>query len=432
MNSKNIAVTLLVMLLLSGLAACVSPVNDTSFTPIVSTNLPEPTAAQTETPLFQTPAATRPSPACFPSVQNRELPAETYEAFPIAILSYLNNAGSPVALSDHLNIQGAAAQPVSVAVADFSGDGRDDVAVALVNPTDPTSGANLVVYNCIQEGYELVLNMPANEMIFLGFHIWFWQDLDADDAVELVVSQRFCGAHTCFDDLMVLSWDGAVFNNRLEGSTAEIPHSTFGVLDVSGDGIYQIEAASGGIGSVGAGPQRSKTFIWRLNAETNLWRLDEERSAPSNFRIHILHDADDASSIADYENALMLYRRVIEDVNLDEWTLVEGNAALAAYARYRIFAIAVALEDRPAADAALAEMETEYPVGSALHDFVEMAILFRNAYASGGLGSACTGAAGFAESHADVVLEDLGSQIYGYANRDYTGASMCPAPVIGQ
>ena len=120
------------------------------------------------------------------------------------------------------------------------------------------------------------------------------------------------------------------------------------------------------------------------------------------------------------------------DTYLDEWSMVDGNPSLAAYARYRIFAIAVALEDRPAADAVFSELDAMYPVGNSLHDFVEMAILFRNAYGSGGLGSACTGAGGFAESHADVVLEPLGSQNYGYANRDYSGASMCPAPMLDE
>ena len=144
----------------------------------------------------------------------------------------------------------------------------------------------------------------------------------------------------------------------------------------------------------------------------------------------MLHDADDAAKRADYDFSVQLYRRVIEDVNLDEWLVDGGNPALAAYARYKIAVIAVALDDRGAADAMIAEMESLYPAGSALHDFVEMAILFKTAFGSGGLGAACTGAAGFAESHAGDVLVPLGSQVYGYANRDYTGESMCPAPEV--
>ncbi|HUF38145.1 MAG TPA: hypothetical protein VMN57_06460, partial [Anaerolineales bacterium] len=107
-----------------------------------------------------------------------------------------------------------------------------------------------------------------------------------------------------------------------------------------------------------------------------------------------------------------------------------GRADLAAYARFRIFAIAVALQDPAATAAALAELEANYPVGDARRVYVEMAILFRNAYNSGGLGAACTAAAGFAESQAGKILAPLGSGVYGYANRDYTGESMCPAPDV--
>jgi len=209
-----------------------------------------------------------------------------------------------------------------------------------------------------------------------------------------------------------------------------MPYPDIRLNDKEGDGMYEIEIANEGFGSVGAGPQRAITYIWRLETDGEHWAQTETRPGPSSFRIHVLHDADDAVARADYDYAIQLYRRVITDPNLEDWLTDEGGEALSAYARFRIFAIYLVLDDRNAADEAFTDLERAYPIGNRLHDYVEMAILFRNAYNGGGLGSACTGAAGFAESHADVMLKPLGSEVYGYANRDYTGESMCPAPQI--
>lgn len=429
---KRIRSPLILLCLLAGmlLAGCaLLPAG-----PQPATDTPQPPRATL--PLLPSPTPVPPTstpqtvlPACIPELRDVDLAADSYDAYPQAVLDYLNAGGSPVALADQLNQAGVGAQPVSAVVADFTGDGFDDVAVALYDPTEmglPSNG-RLVIYVCNLAAYQIGLNIRADQEYFQGFHIWFWQDLDAAGGAELLVSQGLCGAHTCFDDLQVLSWDGAVFIDRFEGSTAEIPYPQFSVSDEDGDGIYQIEAASAGFGSVGAGPQRPATWIWRLKTPGNTWVLDEERSDPSPYRIHVLHDADDAAAIGDYDLARQLYQRVIDDDSLDNWIVEDGGEALRAYARYRLAVIAVILGDRPAADQAITQMDTLYPQGTDLHDYVEMAILFRNAFAGGGLESACTGAAGFAESHAATVLQPLGSQVYGYANRDYTGESMCPA-----
>jgi len=386
------------------------------FTPQVQVSPPTPT----ETP--------RPiSPACRLEIVPAELAAEGYYAYPQAVLAYLNAGGSPVALSDLLNVRGVAAQPVSVAVADFTGDGRDDVAVALVDPQSEDLDARLLIYACRLADYEIIQNLRGNPAYSLGFHIWVWRDLNADGRVDLVVSQGLCGAHTCFDDIRVLSYDGAGFTNRLVGDTTELPYPTIRTSDPEGDGLFRLEISTAGFGSVGAGPQRPTTWIWNYDAGAAAWIFSEQLVDPSPYRIHVLHDADDASARAEYDYAVTLYRRVIDEPGLDDWTMgAEGRADLAAYARFRIFAIAVVLQDPAAADAALADLQLNHPDGDPRHDYVEMAILFRNAYNSGGLEAACTGAAGFAESHAGTILDSLGSGVYGYANRDYTGKSMCP------
>lgn len=391
---------------------------------------PIPTAAPVDTPQ---PTQTAPAmnPACLPDVQALDLPAAPFQDAPAAILEYLNAAGSPVALTGLLSQAGIAAQPVPVAITDATGDGRDDVTVALADLQAPDLAGRLLVYACTSDGYAIALDLTAGAEFTRGFRLWAWQDLDGDKAADLLVSRGLCGAHTCFEDLMVMSWDGAVFSNRLSASTAEIPSPQVAVSDTDGDRRYEIEVTSAGFGSVGAGPQREIAWIYAFEEASGVWSLHEQRAQPSPYRIHVLHDADDAAARAEYEQAVQRYRQVIDDSGLDDWVAVDGGAAVRAYARFQIAAIAVVLQDETAVEAAFAELEASYPAGDPLHAFVEMAILFRNAFASGGLGAACTGAAGFAESHADVILAPLGSQVYGYANRDYTGESLCPAPDVG-
>lgn len=381
---------------------------------------PSPTASPTAQP---------PSPACLEGAGTAEFGTPDFEDLPRAILDYLNAGGSPVALSDRLNSLGAAAQPVSVAIGDFTGDGRDDVAVSLVYPVEGDRlDGRMLVYTCTPGAYEITYQRFPAPGDFRGFHVWQWPDLDGDGSMDLLVSRGTCGAHTCFDELEVLSWDGAAFVNRLEGSTIELPYPLVSAHDEDGDGIYSIEVSSGGYGSAGAGPQRPVTWIWEFDRQDQRWRKTLERADPSPYRIHVLHDADDAAARAEYDFAVQLYTRVIEDDSLDDWVVADGRATLTAYARYRIAVIAAALQDVEGYESMLTEMEEAYPVGDPRHDFVEMAILFKNAFDSGGLGAACTAAAGFADSHAAAILAPLSSGVYGYANRDYTGESMCPAP----
>ncbi len=390
------------------------------FTP--QTEPPAPTPTETPRPI---------SPACRPDIQTANLTAESYDAYPQAVLAYLNAGGSPVALSDLLNVRGAAAQPVSIVVDDLTGDGRDDVAVALAQPGSDDADGRLVVYACRLADYEIVLNRRAGVDFNNGFRLWLWRDLNGDEAVDLVLGRELCGAHTCFQDIEVLSFDGAGFADRLDGDTTEIPYPTVRASDPDGDGLFRLEISSAGFGSVGAGPQRPVTWIWGYDPGGGAWSFETTLPDPSPYRIHVLHDADDASARAEYDYAVTLYRRVIDEPGLDDWTAgPEGWASLAAYARFRIYAIAVALQDPGAAEAALAELELNYPDGDPRRDFVEMGILFRNALDSGGLGAACAAAAGFADSNAETILDPLGSGVYGNSNRDYTGESMCPAPEI--
>jgi len=109
------------------------------------------------------------------------------------------------------------------------------------------------------------------------------------------------------------------------------------LLDSQGDGVYDLEISSGGFGSVGAGPQRSKSIVWPYNPSTGRWQDPQERLDSSNYRIHVLQDADQAAREHHFEQALPGYGRVVDDTGLIDWVEPElEKPSLAAYALFKI------------------------------------------------------------------------------------------------
>ena len=351
-----------------------------------------------------------------------------FQELPGAIGAYLNRGASPEALDEALYQAGVASVPVSVRAGDVTGDGKTDMVVSIFDPTSgvPLPGGKLLIFVCARGAYELGFERDSAE----GFgppHLWYLQDLGADGSAELVISEAICGAHTCFDDVQVLSWEGGVVENRLEGSTLDLPSPDVRISDADGDGVYDLEVVSGGVGSVGAGPQREVSRVWRLAPEAGRWVMDREVMGSSGYRIHALHDAEDAARGGDYERALVLYQQVVSDSTLADWTdpAVE-QAYLGAYARYKMMAIYLLEGQADFADTVYAAMQADYPQGSDQRAYVEMAEAFRDGFAGGGEAGGCAAAAVYAAGHSQAVLDPLGPARFGYANREFTAEDVCP------
>lgn len=398
-------------------------------TPVPATPSPPP-ATPTLTPVVVSPTIepTEIDPNCVEPQPGGFLAGSDFEGYPQAVLDFLNNSGSWQALDTALYDAGVANQPTAVAATDFNGDGKNDIAVSIFNPESqsiPPEG-RLMLYMCREGQFEIAYNQPTGEQMG-GPHLWYWQDLNDRDGAELVVSDASCGAHTCFEQLQILSWTGNEFENRLQGSTRDLPYPDVRITDPDEDGVYQLEVTGAGFGSVGAGPQRSETIIWKYNADTRQWEMAETALGPSNFRIHTLHDADAAAQRGDLEAALVLYERVVTDTSLEDWMDPETERAnLGAYARYKMVAVYTFLGREQFAQAKLAEMREAYPENLAQHGYLEMAEIFRETFATEGLESACAAVADFASSNPESVLEPLGGIHFGYANPDYAPQDMCP------
>lgn len=380
---------------------------------------PSPTLTPTPTPL---------DPTCVSPEDHEGLGETFFEDYPNLILSYLNDGAAANELATSLFQQGILFPDSKVTIEELTGDLKEDLIVSITDKTSltlPPAGA-LLIFTC--QGDQFALTHIEQSGEFFGAPILVHiQDMNQDGIKEVIYSSSKCGAHTCFEDTQILSWTGFSFERKLDGSTSELPSPNVQITDYDQDGVYDFEVVSGGYGSVGAGPQRSKSTIWRYDPEAGIWAFGEENDGISNYRVHLVHDADAAMRRGEYQVALLLYDQVINNPNLLDWQdpdLEQLN--LGAYVRYKIVVSFALQGDVGSARAFLDSVKNIYASFSEQSAFMEMAELFLNAYESEGEQKACEAAIVYSAEHADVILAPLGQGVYGYANPDYTPFDICP------
>ena len=380
------------------------------------------------TAVAEPPLSTSVKTGCVPERGQPELEAGDFDQYPQEIQDFLNSGGAPSDLDDALYDAGVANQPVAVETADMTGDGQEEVVVSIFDPASqvmPPAGT-LLIYICQDEAYQLAYQQDSDRAQGAP-GIRYLLDLNADQNADLVARAGSCGAHTCFEDVEVLAWDGEQFKNVFEGDTGEIPYPDIRITDANGDDIFDIEIAGSGIGSVGAGPQRNVVDIWKYDPSSGTWEFEEEALQDSNYRIHVLHDAERAAKGGDYATALDLYDRVVNDTSLEGWMDPETEKAnLAAYALFKSGVIYTIEGQEAQASAAFEQLSDSFPEGVPQHAFVEMAEAFQQAYASDGLDAACSAAGNYASAHAGQILAPLGPEAFGYANPEFTSDNVCP------
>ena len=346
------------------------------------------------------------------------------------VLSYLNQGGSVSGLVEAMPYLDQHDPDGLVAVtSDLDGDGYEDFVLSLIDQSaeeagETTTESVLLIYSCDEDDYRLVhaVNaVPDADRIHLSQIL----DLTGDGLSELLVMQEFCGAHTCFQTWEVWQWQTNKFVNILEGRSDDLPSPILEILGPKDDGSMIIGITGSGILSAGAGPSRPTTRLWHWVKSQSLFVVTEEILSTPKFRIHVLHDADQAALKGDFDTALSGYLRVIEDPALDDYPFGdEGHKHLSGYALYRTMLLWIQRGDLEQAATTLSFLQEAHPSGHPGEGFRALAEEVWQAYQTQpDLMYACQWSQAYAVEEREKILDPLN---YGYANKIYTAADICP------
>lgn len=422
MKSRNCGILLGIAILV--LAACTpgplaTPIQTPSETPVSPTNTaPAPSPIPTLHPV---------GPCPVPEGTPSPLDLSTTGDVESNLLAYLNAGGSVTDLGRHLESVGLLSTsglgPVQL---DLTGDGLDDLALTVVDRASqgPFPAGTFFLFACSGGRYESTYTSPSSPEGGVPV-IHAAQDLTGDGLADLLIGRPVCGAHTCFETAQVLVWSGSTLENRFTGDSSDLPNPLFEVLGPISSGSYQIAITGTGIGSVGAGPYRRITRTWSVDPLTQTFTISAEVQQPSNYRIHMLQDADRAARQGNYPSALDLYYRVVTDESLDDWVdPMSERANLAAYATFRHLVTHLQMGDSGDAQVIYGILQNGYPPGAVGHPYAEMATAFWTEYQRHeNVATACAAAQAFAAAHASDVIDPL---YFGYANQTYNASDICP------
>lgn len=397
----------------SGPAPSATPVHTVGQSP---TSLPS--AAPTVVPTLQ------PSPtvnAC-PQVQSAVLFPDRPVGFPDEYVEMLRQylavggdiAGLKAGLTEWAALPPEGSPPVQK---DLTGDGSPETVVAFVDPLAPFYPPEgvLVVYTCRDGTVERLYTYALGEYLYPS--LVGAEDLTQDGVADLAYTEVSCGAHTCWHIFHVWSWTGVTFEEQM-GDELMLPYPTFSLVD------GQIVGGGGGIGSVGAGPQRVYTETWAWDGHAITWKAEEP--GPVVFRFHALVDGDEAFRAQHYADALTAYSRVLTDEALEAWGGYYGAEEealwLKALARWRLLTLNVALGNSTEAEVQYRQLQADFMPEMPGYSVVLLAQRFWQQYqASGNSAAACSEVMSAMET--SEVLEFLNS--FGYANPTYEVEDLC-------
>jgi hypothetical protein len=196
------------------------------------------------------------------------------------------------------------------------------------------------------------------------------------------------------------------------------PFPTFMVGDA------RIHVDIGGVGSAGAGIQRSHEEVWTWDG--GRYVLSEERIGEPLVLVQYAHDGDEALARGGYAEAIEHYLRAIESVGMDSGLFVgseeDGLAVVQAYTLFKLVVTHAAAGDVDSAETYYDRLRDNHLEGTLGHLYVRLADAFWSGFASRG-----NAATGCQEAVAVAKVEPLSTDLLyaGYANPEYTPARLC-------
>lgn len=399
-----------------------------------------PGSATTTPPPTATPSApTPPAPAATPTAVEGETistdaptPDEQDDAaeatcpdsfvdYPAQIVTLLAASGGDMEATLSFLRDCSALSEENVRRGDWNEDGVPDWVLVLQNPHSDSAlpDTELLVFMSDAGGYTLSFQArPAGQVGVLAA-----SDINLDGQPDLVWVDTTCGASTCFDTVIVRSWDGAGWVDWTERTIVmAYAQVKLDELRDSGQGS-EIVLQGGEYGSVGAGPQRSRTEVWG-SIEGAPYRLLDTVYERSNCLYFKVLDANEA--LSRYQEIGLTQAREMYTEAITSRSLVKCGQRSDELSELRSFSLfRLAMIHAYEGDAALAA-ETVAQLQNAFPDsvYTSLATTWLAAYeSSGDPTEACAAATAYAEANPETyeALSD-----YGYANPTFTAVDLCP------
>ncbi|MGF1503715.1 MAG: hypothetical protein ACFB51_01055, partial [Anaerolineae bacterium] len=284
------------------------------------------------------------NPAVCPPPGNPTLPSEPppFQQYAEMLASFLSEGGAPTVLEATLRSWNAIGGTGGLIVSDrdLTGDGVPEILVIVQDPRNndrfPQPG-DMFVFGCNVDSYRLLYT--AGYALTRGTPVLFSaDDLNGNFINDLVYSVQFCEGAVCFQDVNIVEWSLQLETfERLHAEDIVEPFAQIEVFDANNDGLQEVTVSTGTVAAPEAGPQRTYTTTYRWDG--SLFTISQRVAATAQYRIHVIHDADDAAAIGDYSTAISRYRTAIDDPNLQSWTYPDESAYLRAYASYRLMIV---------------------------------------------------------------------------------------------
>jgi hypothetical protein len=206
-----------------------------------------------------------------------------------------------------------------------------------------------------------------------------------------------------------------------------VPNPTFEYVPSTRGGGKDLIVVEGTLDDASAGPQRQITATWSFNGQT-FTQTQTTQESPT-YRIHALHDGDEALRKKDYREADTQFLRVINDASLQTW---DGNPnaqieqqILSAFAYVRLMQSAALRNDDVGVQVAYDSLTRLAPADTPGFLYAQLGdTFFRTWSATKNAVQSCQAMVDLAKQNANAT-KWLGIDAFGTANYDYQPEDMC-------
>lgn len=255
-------------------------------------------------------------------------------------------------------------------------------------------------------------------------------DVTGDGRPEVWLRAADCGASTCYASYRIVSAEGGSFRNIVApdpatGATVigmtnpDIPI----LFDHTGDGVADFTLHGGTLGSAGAGIMRPYTDIWAWDGSA-LAKVETLLDG-TNWRHHILYEANELFAQSNYPAAILAYEAVINDASLQTYAHFNASETqaytdMSLFAAFRLILADVQVGEGDRAASRLAWLQTTYPAAAVT---IGAGHFLATWEATAALTDACQSAVQEMSAYPNVtgVLTDMG-----YGNPSLTLNDLCP------